>query len=330
MSIAAGANLGRDLSELDSGDEPLFGGKSAALGELLTAGIGVPPGFALSTEAYALAQANGGMPAAVRDECERRYAALAGVAGVADPPVAVRSSAVGEDSATATFAGQQETVLWVRGVEEICAAVLRCWASLQSELAVSYRAHLGDQREPAMGVAVQLMVDAVVSGVLFTCNPLSGDTSMVAINASWGLGLAVVGGEVTPDDYLISKVTHEVVREEVGFKAVEYVPDPEAHGVALREVPAERAHAPCLDAQALQVLIDTARAAERHFGAPQDVEWAIARTGTLPGNLFVLQSRAVTAVGSRPEVPGEQPASAIALVMQQFGAVRGGPDATER
>ena len=146
------------------------------------------------------------MPSDVRDEVAGAYAALG------EPPVAVRSSAIGEDSAEATFAGQQETFLWVRGVEHVCEAVRDCWISLYSPTAVSYRARLGRDREAAMGVTVQEMVDAEISGVMFTCNPVSGDPSMVAVNASWGLGLAVVGGEVTPDDYLVSKVTREVVR----------------------------------------------------------------------------------------------------------------------
>lgn len=335
---AGAADLSRDLAQLSGGDEPAFGGKSAALGELLAAGVRVPPGFALSAAAYRLAQASGGgrpaggaqavggegavieMPAAVRAECERRYAALAQSTGLVDPPVAVRSSAIGEDSATATFAGQQETVLWVRGADEVCAAVQRCWASLHGETAVSYRAHFGDGREPAMGVAVQLMVDAAVAGVLFTCNPLSGDPSMVAINASWGLGLAVVEGAVTPDDYLVSKVTREVVREQIATKRVEYVPDPEAHGVALRDVPAERVLVRCLEADALEALLDTARAAELHFGAPQDVEWAISRTGALPDNLFVVQSRPVTTLPSSRAGDDAAPPSAISLVMRQFGA----------
>ena len=116
-----------------------------------------------------------------------------------EPPVAVRSSAIGEDSDEATFAGQQESFLWVRGAEQVCDAVRDCWVSLYTPRAMSYRARLGAaDAEPAMGVTVQLMVDAEVSGVLFTCNPVSGDPSMVAVNASWGLGLAVVGGEVTP------------------------------------------------------------------------------------------------------------------------------------
>ena len=137
--------------------------------------------------------------------------------------MAVRSSARGEDSAEATFAGQQDTYLWVRGVDAVCEAVTKCWASLYNPEAVAYRERFGVEN-PAMGVTIQLMVDAAVSGVMFTCNPVSGDRSMVAINASWGLGLAVVGGEVTPDDYLVSKVTGEVVKQTVSDKAVEYVP----------------------------------------------------------------------------------------------------------
>jgi pyruvate,water dikinase len=310
-------SFARELSELTGTDAASFGGKSAALGELLAAGLRVPPGFALSHEAFTRGRDEAAMPAAVREQITRHYAALARQAGVPEPPVAVRSSAVGEDSETATFAGQQETLLWVRGVDAICDAVQICRQSLFSVEAVAYRRHIGDTRDPAMGVAIQLMVDAAVSGVLFTCNPLSGDPSMVAINASWGLGLAVVGGEVTPDDYLISKITREVVREQLGVKTLEYVPDPAGSGVELREVPTDRAAARCLDEPAIAALLDVARAAEHHFGCRQDVEWAIARAGSAPDNVFVVQSRPVTTVA--PPAPAA-PVSAITLVMAKFGA----------
>ena len=129
-----------------------------------------------------------------------------------------------------------------------------------------------------MGVTVQLMVDAEVSGVLFTCNPVSGDPSMVAINASWGLGLAVVGGEVTPDDYLVSKVTGEVVREHLHSKDVRVRAGPER--APARCASKCRMTAPtraCLDQPALARLVDVGKRVERHFGAHQDIEWAIAR-----------------------------------------------------
>jgi pyruvate, water dikinase len=298
----------RLLSELRRADEPEFGGKSARLGELLGAGLRVPEGFALACAAYPGREQP--MPAAVRDEIAGRYAQLDD-----DAAVAVRSSAIGEDSADATFAGQQETVLWVRGPGAVCEAVARCWASLYSDTAVAYRARMGDEREPMMGVAVQAMVDADVAGVLFTCNPLSGDRSMVAINASWGLGVAVVGGEVTPDDYLVSKVTGELVRERIGNKEIEYAPDPDGNGAVRREVPADRRTTGCLDAGAIEKLVEIARTIERHFGCPQDVEWALA-----DGELFVLQSRPVTAVPEQRPAP--VPESALSLVMKTFGAGR--------
>jgi pyruvate,water dikinase len=249
------------------------------------------------------------VPEDVREEVARRYAELG------EPPVAVRSSALGEDSQELTFAGMQETYLWVRGVDHVCDAVRDCWVSLYGPLAISYRADKGDAATtPAMGVAVQLMVDANVSGVMYTCNPVSGDPSMIAINASWGLGLAVVGGEVTPDDYLVSKVTREVVRAHVHAKEVEYVPDPEGRGTVRREVPADRRDAACLDSTALEALVEVGRRVERHFGSAQDIEWAIARDG----ELFVLQSRPVT-TRTRQE-QGANPASALSLIMNTFGA----------
>ena len=321
------------LDQLRRADESRFGGKSTSLGELLAAEIPVPPGFALSTTAYsefaaqaAVADAISGgdasaiaeamraasMPRAVIDEITRSYSALG------EPPVAVRSSALGEDSEDATFAGQQETFLWVRGTEQVCEAVRDCWISLYSATAVSYRARLGGDHEPAMGVTVQEMVDAEVSGVMFTCNPVSGDPSMVAINASWGLGLAVVGGEVTPDDYLVSKVTREVVRAQVNDKHHEYVPDPDGGRAVRLDVPEERRSARCLDEDALAALVDVAKRVERHFGSRQDIEWAIARGQSAPEGLYLLQSRPVTGIAARESKPA--PSSAIAAVMSTFGA----------
>ncbi len=316
----------RALDELNSAHEPSFGGKSASLGELLAAEITVPPGFAISTEAYRAATAAAGLkvptaetikrapiPDDVRQEVTRRYAELAQALGDPEPAVAVRSSAIGEDSADATFAGLQETQLWVRGADSVCEAMRGCWASLYSAPAVSYRERLGAE-DPAMGVAVQLMVDAAVSGVMFTCNPVSGDPSMVAINASWGLGLAVVGGEVTPDDLLVSKVTGEIVRQHINDKAVEYLPHPDGRGTLRADVEDARRRERCLDDGQLKTLVEVARNVQRHFGAHQDIEWAIARCG---GALFLVQSRPVTTLPERPKKP--EPASAISMVMKTFG-----------
>jgi phosphoenolpyruvate synthase/pyruvate phosphate dikinase len=338
----------RPLDRLRRDDQQLFGGKSASLGELIAGDVPVPSGFALSAGAFEafldeagleprIAQALSGrdpedldalraasaaivdamrtasVPEAVRAEIELRYAEL----GEADPPVAVRSSARGEDSAEAAFAGQQETYLWVRGPDRVCEAVRDCWASLYSPEAISYRARMGAPGAPAMGVAVQRMVDAAVSGVMFTCNPVSGDPSTVAVNASWGLGIGVVGGEVTPDEYRVSKVTREVLQRTIGPKEVEYLPDPAGGGTIRAEVVEQRRKQACLDDERLAELVDLARRVERHFGGHQDVEWAIAREG---GRLLVLQSRPVTTQPDKAKPAAGR--SAIDLVMDTFGADR--------
>jgi len=341
----------RPLAALRRGDSLAFGGKSSTLGELIAAGIAVAPGFAISTAAltdfvresgldgkiaaelsrvspgdvdsvvaasHAIGEAmrSAPVPDVVRDGVATAYSALAEETGTPEPPVAVRSSALGEDGEDATFAGQLESYLWVRGAEHVCDAVRDCWVSLFGPPAIAYRAHVG-QEEPAMGVAVQLMVDAGVSGVLFTCNPVSGDPSMMAVNASWGLGLAVVGGEVTPDDFLVSKITGEVVRERIHVKEVEYLPDAGGRGAVRVAVPEERRAIASLDRAALGALVDMGFRVERAFGSHQDVEWAIARGRELPDSLFVLQSRPVTGLPERPSTA--ENATAMALVMSMFG-----------
>ena len=344
----------RPLAELRGTDEATFGGKSASLGELIEAGVPVPPGFALAAAAFAafvdeaalgdeIAAAMDGLdpadvsalrsaserigtriravalPGSLRAELGERYAELGETGGDRKPPVAVRSSALGEDSAEATFAGQQETFLWVRGADAVCDAVRDCWASLYSAEAIGYRARLDDEREPAMGVTVQAMVDAEVSGVMFTCNPVNGDPSTVAINASWGLGLAVVGGEVTPDEYRLNKVTGELTSSTIGPKTLEYRPDPKGAGTVKVDVEPERSERACLDEGELGELLEVAKLVRGHFGAEQDIEWALATPGGEERGPFVLQSRPVTAAGSKG---GEErrKRSAISMVMSTFGA----------
>ena len=299
---AAEAQHTRGLEELRAQDANRFGGKSASLGELLHAGIPVPPGFAISAEA------GEHLTDTLRRDIATRYAALGD-----QVPVAVRSSALGEDSAEATFAGQQDTYLWVRGVDPVCDAVRKCWASLYNPEAVAYRERFKIDN-PAMGVTIQLMVDAAVSGVMFTCNPVTGDRSTIAINASWGLGLAVVGGEVTPDDYLVSKVTGETLRETISDKHLEYVPG--AGGAEQMDVDAQRRNERCLDDDAIVRLLEVGKRVEKHFGAPQDIEWAFDQRR----DLFVLQSRPITGLPKTEATPA--PASAMSMIFNKFGAGR--------
>jgi pyruvate,water dikinase len=342
----------RPLGELRCADAAEFGGKSANLGDLIAAGVRAPAGFAVGVDAFrafveeagleaTLAArlrdvASGGvdaveaasraigeamrlapLAAVVHAELRRAYGQLARATGVDRPAVAVRSSALGEDGEDASHAGQQDTFLWVQGLEQVCDAVRDCWVSLYTPRAIAYR---GGDATAAMGVTVQHMVDAEISGVLFTCNPVSGDPSMIAVNASWGLGIAVVGGEVTPDDYLVSKVTGEVVRRSVSTKAVEYVHDPAGVGAVRIDVDVGRRDEPCLGDAELAALVDAGRGLERHFGSHQDVEWAIERGRSLPDSLHVLQSRPVTRLPERARTPS---GSALSLVMSTFGAVPG-------
>jgi rifampicin phosphotransferase len=229
----------RDLADLRAADAPRFGGKAASLGELMSAGFRVPPGFAIEADS-----APEELP-------------------LPDAPVAVRSSAIGEDSADASFAGQHATFLGVAGRDAVLDAIAKCRASLADSAA--YRERMGGGG--AMGVVVQEMVEAEVAGVMFTCSPLTGDPSVVAIDAAPGLGEAVVSGEVTPDSFSLSKVTGERLQG-----------------------------SGCLDDAQLAELLDLGKRIERHFGAPQDIEFAFA------GELFVLQSRPVT-VRRRSEAP---------------------------
>jgi pyruvate,water dikinase len=334
----------RPLAELRAADEARFGGKSTSLGELMAAEIPVPSGFAVGTSAFHAFLEAGGLHARIEDAvagvrpddvgtADAIRAAVcatdvpddvrAEIAGAYahlgdDVAVAVRSSAVGEDSGEATFAGQQETYLWVRGADDVVSAVRDCWASTFSAPAMSYRAKMAADKPPEMGVTVQLMVDAAVSGVMFTCNPVSGDPSVVAIDASWGLGLGVVGGEVTPDQYLVSKVTGEVVKRTVSAKHVEYRADPSGRGTVCVPVDEARQSEPCLDDEQLAALVDVARRVQKYFGSHQDVEWALAGDG----DLFVVQSRPVTATGAAKTE--QKPTSALSLVMSKFGAGGGG------
>ena len=269
----------------------------------------MPPGFAVSADAY---RRDAPLPDGLRAELEQRYAELG------SPPVAVRSSALGEDGADASFAGQQETYLWVRGADAVCDAVRDCWASLFSPEAVSYRARLGrSDEQAAMGVTVQRMVDAAVSGVLFTCNPVSGDPSTVAVNASWGLGLAVVGGEVTPDEYRVSKVTREVLHRAVASKHVEYVPDPGGAGTVRVDVPEERRDAACLDDEQLRTLVDLGTPDRAPLRLPPGRRVGDrARRGASCSSSSRGRSRSRRGRRRRPG------ASAIELVMGTFGAKR--------
>jgi pyruvate,water dikinase len=319
-------------------DRPEVGGKGASLGELVAAGIRVPPGFTLTTTAFehhlgatrlgrelrgliaALAADDTGALRSITGEMRARIRELpfpdelAGVvatayatlgAGDSAAPVAIRSSANSEDSAEASFAGLQDTQLWVCGIDQVTAAIRDCWASLYNAESVSYRRRLGlPEAQVRMGVVVQRMVDARCAGVMFTRSPHSGDRSVIAIEGSWGLGSSIVSGEVTPDKFVVNKVTFDITQRTLGAKTIEHVPDLATRSVAVREVASHRRDTPCLTDSDIAALARVGRAVEQHYGAAQDIEWAIAHgRDDSCDRLYLLQSRPETVWSRRASAP---------------------------
>lgn len=305
------------------------GGKSASLGEMVLAGLPVPPGFAVTTEAFRRARDGSGivdhiaaelagldvhdlndvsrraararqlieswpMPADVGSEISEAYEALCAMSGTPDVPVAVRSSATSEDSPDASFAGEHDTYLWVCGADAVIHHVRRCWASLFTDRALCYRVEMGYSHfDLQMSVAIQKMVRPKAAGVAFTLNPGNGDRSVIAIDSAWGFGEAVVSGEVTPDNFLVDKVLRAISQRTISPKSHEYrLVDGE--GVVFCAVEPERASIPSLTDAEIQAVAVLARAAERHYGCPQDIEWAV--DADLPDgeNVVLLQSRPET------------------------------------
>lgn len=332
------------IAELSLSDRPLVGGKSASLGELTRAGVRVPQGFVVMTPAFETFLRDTGIGPDIRQQVaaldldDAAKVAVASqrlreqiVAKAVPPdiakeitgryremslngagcPVAVRSSATCEDSESASFAGLQDTYLWVRGEEELVERVRACWASLYNSESITYRRRLDlPEEQIAMAVVVQEMVDAICAGVMFTRSPTTGDRSVVVIEGCWGLGSSLVSGEVTPDRFIVNKVTGEVVRRDISDKSVEHVVDPSGSGVREQAVDDERRRAPCLLDETISELWQIARTVERHYGTAQDIEWAVFRdTETEEKIVSVLQSRPETVWSARETEPAAKPAA---------------------
>ena len=318
------------LEDCGADAAPLVGGKALGLGELVRQGHRVPPGFAVTTTAYREALAASGLAPQIHDllagattakaqlatservralfdrmaadtELAHEIAAAYRRLGNPDVPVAVRSSATAEDTAEASFAGQQDTYLWVRGAEEVVSHVTRCWGSLFTPRAIAYRARLGiPADEIGMGVVVQAMVPAEAAGVMLTLDPVTGDRSQITIEAAYGLGAAVVEGEVTPDRYAVDKVTLELRSRVVGPKTFAYRFDPSRGRVAKVEVPeADRAQ-PCLDDDEVTHLAGLGKRIETALGTPQDIEWAIGPARSGEREVYLLQTRPETIWSRQP------------------------------
>jgi pyruvate,water dikinase len=295
-----------ELKSLDAQALPQVGGKAANLGELIAAGFPVPPGFAVTTAAYVQAAAaldlsdperaraalaSAELPAGVAEAVRTAYAGL----GV-DVPVAVRSSATAEDLPWASFAGQQDTFLNVVGADAVLDALRRCWASLWTDRAVSYRATQGiDHDVVHIAVVVQQMVDAQVAGVLFTADPVIGTRGRTVIDASPGLGEAVVSGAVNPDHIVVDA---DGIHTTPGDKAVQVRPLP---GGGTEQVSVTDGTGTCLTDEQTTALAELGRRVEAHFGAPQDIEWAI----DAAGEQWLTQARPITTLHPLPPASGD-------------------------
>ena len=259
------------------------------------------------------------LPAAVASAIESGYAALGADAGPgpgADagpgpgPDVAVRSSATMEDSAAASFAGLQDTYLGVAGAGPVLDHVRRCWASLYNDESVAYRRRLGmAERDAAMAVVVQRMVRPRAAGVMFTRSPVSGDRSVVAIEGTWGLGSALVAGDVTPDSFVISKITGEITSRRVSVKGRLHSFIPNGRGVTVTDAPADLRGRPCLTDEEIRALAAVAKAVEARYGVPQDIEWAVLGEpdAAAAERIVLLQSRPETVWAAKAAAPVAAP-----------------------
>jgi pyruvate,water dikinase len=282
------------------------GGKGASLARMTSLGLPVPPGFVIPADALAAALPDGGTE--LRELAMRRDAAGAeqliqtveldpglrravltayAELGADDVPVAVRSSACAEDSQEASFAGQQETYLHVRGGDDVRSRIRDCWASFFSERALFYREQKGSLEDLGMAVVVQRMVQADVAGVLFTCDPVRKRRDRMVVEAVLGLGEAVVSGQVTPDHYVLKR-DGQVKKAQVHQQPYAIVSLPEG-GVEERELSAEEGGAQKVAEDVLARLARIGDDLEKRMGTPQDIEWAVQ-----DGQIFVLQARPVT------------------------------------
>ena len=321
------------FEDLRKEDVPIVGGKCANLGELLQAGIPVPPGFAVTAQAYEKFITETGIAKKIYKIIEKT------VTDINDPHqyekaskeirqliestpilpqiekaiknaynelgkrtkssrvfVAVRSSATAEDLPDASFAGQQETYLNVKGGKELVEKTVRCWSSLFTPRAIFYRTQKGFKHEQVLiSVGVQKMVDAKVAGVTFTINPVTGEPNQIVTESTWGLGESVVSGAITPDNYITDKNTLEIISKKIAKKTVEYIRDSKTGKTNRLNVPIERQRQSSLTDEEIVKLTELANRIEKHYdGKPQDIEWAIDRHLAFPENIFIVQSRPET------------------------------------
>jgi pyruvate, water dikinase len=349
------------LENVRKDDVHIVGGKCANLGELTAKGVTVPPGFAVTADAFrrfleetkigeviqkTLTSVDGPrdpkqyeeaseeirkiiesapMPSDIANEVRSAYRDLERKTSNPQVKVAVRSSATSEDLPDASFAGQQDTYLNVKGEDQLVHYVQKCWSSLYTPRAIFYREEKGFPHEKVLiSVGVQKMVDSEVSGVIFTLDPVNGDPSKIIIESSWGLGEALVAGVVRPDRFIVDKGTLQIVHKEIVPKMVEHVPNHETGLTMEREVSAERRNAASLGDEQVVELARLARDIEDHYQTPQDVEFAVERSKS-GQKVYVVQTRPETfwARMKTPSESGKSPVLDRVVVVQGLAASPG-------
>jgi pyruvate,water dikinase len=344
-------------------DVPLVGGKNANLGEMINAELPVPPGFAVTAYSYekfikdmhiaekiyeiineTVTDKNNpkqydaaskrirkliektSVPKEIENAVKSAYKELNKNLNLKNTFVAVRSSATAEDLPGASFAGQQETYLNVKGPDELIEKVVRCWSSLFTPRAIFYRNEQGFEHDKVfISVGVQKMVNSRAAGVIFTLNPVTGDTDEIVIEGNYGLGETVVSGAVNPDDFVVDKKTLKIKDRRIARKTVQYVRDPKTGATVHLDIPEDKQKQPCVtDAEVLK-LGKLAKRIERHYGSAQDIEWAIDKDLSFPKGVFIVQSRPETVWSAKhmekiSQVEEKKPEKKLMVVVKGLAA----------
>lgn len=346
------------LEEVGKEDIPVVGGKGASLGEMINIGIPVPGGFAVTAQAFRLFLERAGIakelfdslkvdvnnpeellkaearakkivmdakvPEDIENAIKERYRELCEREGE-EVFVAVRSSATAEDLPEASFAGQQETYLNVRGADAVFEAVKKCWASLYGARAIFYRVEQGFEHEKVnLSAIIQKMVDSEKSGVMFSSQPSTGEP-LVVIEAAWGLGEAVVSGSVSPDNYVVDRSSKKIVHKMIATKDIMIVREPATSKTVTVPVPPEKRDAQVLTESEILDLAKYAEILEKHYGIPQDIEWGIEKN-----KIYILQSRPITTIAKGAAKTSAEVSGTTKVLVTGLGASPGTATGTVR
>jgi len=354
------------FDDIRNTDVPIVGGKNASLGEMINAGLPVPPGFAVTAYSYEryiqekkiaeqiykiikeiVTDPNDPklydiaskkireliektpMPKDIEIAIKEAYKELNQRLELKDTFVAVRSSATAEDLPDASFAGQQETFLNVKGPNDLIDKVVKCWSSLFTPRAIFYRNEKGFPHEKVfISVGVQKMVNSGCAGVMFTINPVTGDRNEIVIEGNYGLGETVVSGVVNPDDFVVDKDTTKIKERRIARKTVEYIRDPKTGKTVHLEVPVDKQKVTCVSDQEILTLAELAKRIEKHYNKPMDIEWAIDQDLSFPQNMFIVQARPETVWGSKtveaPKMEESKAQEQLKVIVRGISAGRRG------